>query len=189
MATLTGERLEAFVSGKLSLPLVGDTMAQLGERLPARRGDERVIRAITACVLGALPEEVATLVDWKEFEAFSAHLFRAKGFSVTENIVLSRPRMQVDLLAKSASINLAVDCKHWARTRGGAAMSTIAAAQLRRAATLKSKNPQLGPTAAAILVLVNTPDRFVEGAAVVPVYALFDFLENLDSYREMLRLF
>lgn len=189
MAALGGEKLAEFVSGKRSLPRAGDTIAQLDVRLPGGKGDEKVVRAITACVLGALPEEVAALVDWREFEAFSAQLFRAKGFSVTENIVLSKPRMQIDLLARSPSINLAVDCKHWARGRGEAAMSAIASAQLKRAAALKSKNPRMGPTGAAILVLVNTPDRFVEGAAVVPLYSLFDFLENLDSYREMLRVF
>ena len=81
---------------------------------------------------------------------------------------------------------LAVDCKHWARARGGATLAAASEAQLRRARALRQKRPSLEPIASVILVLANQQERFSQGAAVVPVYALFDFLDNLDSYGELL---
>ncbi len=126
-------------------------------------------------------------MNWKEFESFCASLFRAKGYSVAENIVLKKPRMQVDLLARNGSVALAVDCKHWARAGGGDALARIAKAQSLRAISLRSRRPGLEPLAAVILVMTSGDEKFSEGAAVVPIQSLFDFLDHVESFSGLLR--
>lgn len=185
MERLSGRKLAAFIAGEASVPGADAAIRALADMLGRRAEPDRVIRAGAACAMGALPEEVASLVDWREFEDFSASLFEARGYDVSKNIVLTKPRMQIDLLARS-SMALAVDCKHWARARGGATLAAASEAQLRRARALRQKRPSLEPIASVILVLANQQERFSQGAAVVPVYALFDFLDNLDSYGELL---
>jgi hypothetical protein len=186
---LSGERLREFVDGTSSPQGSEEAVSTLVERLGTSHGDARVLRAMAACMLGALPEEAAALLDWREFESFSASLLRAKGYQVEENVVLTKPRMQLDLLARSGSIAIAVDCKHWARAGGGGLMAGVVRAQVARVQSLRTRRPELEPTTVIILVMTSGRERFVDGAAIVPVQSLFDFLDRLDSFRGMLSFY
>jgi hypothetical protein len=144
----------------------------------------RVIRAIAAIKMGAYPEDVASVLDWKEFETFCAALFRAKGFEVSENITTARPRMQVDLLARSGSLALVVDCKHWYRPMAMSSLSRVIASQEKRADLFRMKRPSLEPMVVVILSAVDETVRYMDGAAIVPVFTLANFLDNLVGYAE-----
>jgi len=143
-----------------------------------------VVRAIAAVKVGTPSEAVARILGWKEFEGFCASLFRAKGFDVTENLTMTKPRGQVDLLARTTSVALAVDCKHWARSRGASALSRVASAQSRRADLLRLKMGGVEQMVVVIVVLADEATRYVNGAAVVPIHALGDFIDNFDRYAE-----
>jgi hypothetical protein len=144
----------------------------------------RAVRAIAAVKAGATPEAVARVLDWKEFEGFCASLLRAKGLTVEENITMTKPRVQVDLLARSVSVALVIDCKHWGRTVGASSLSRVAAAQALRADRLRGRLDQIEPMVVVILVLSNEATRYVNGAAVVPVQALGNFIDDLDRYTD-----
>ncbi len=162
----------------------------MNERLGhSMSGNEKVVKAVVACLLGAVPGEVSTMVDWREFESLCADLFRAKGYVVRQNLVITKPRMQVDILARSGSLAFAVDCKHWARSRGPSGLAKVAEAQLGRVASLRCRLPDLEPTCAVILLIASEQERFVRGAAVVPISTLSDFLDNADSFGDSLRFF
>ncbi|MDV3244155.1 MAG: hypothetical protein LYZ66_03120 [Nitrososphaerales archaeon] len=88
---------------------------------------------------GRVMRVMAALANWREFEVLSASL-RAKGYSVAEKIVLAKRRMQVDLLACSSFIALAVDCEHWLRASGGRR-------SYRRLRRRSARPPPLGPDA------------------------------------------
>jgi len=146
--------------------------------------NRHIVRAMAAVRAGTPPEAVARVLDWKEFEAFCARLLRAKGLEVTENLMLTKPRGQVDILARTSRIALAVDCKHWGRAMGPSSLSRAAGAQARRADMVRLKMNRIAPMVVVILVLSDVPTKYVNGAAVVPVYALGDFIDNVDSYAE-----
>jgi hypothetical protein len=133
-----------------------------------------------------LKQEVAELLDWKEFEAFCADLLRTRGFTVEENLTVTRPRAQIDLLASSDLITLAIDCKHWKRAMGTAALARCVDAQRGRARLLRAKRQSNRPIATVILALSDEPVRFVGGAAVVPLRTLGSFLDAMAGYSEML---
>jgi restriction endonuclease len=154
--------------------------------IPLTQENAHVVRAIAAVRAGTPADAVARILHWKEFEAFCASLFRAKGFDVTENLTMTKPRGQVDLLARTTSVALAVDCKHWARTRGASALSKVASAQARRADLLRAKMDGIEPMVVVIVVLSDEPTRYVNGAAVVPIHALGDFIDNFDGYADSL---
>jgi Holliday junction resolvase len=139
---------------------------------------------LAAVRLGVPPEEAASDLEWREFEGFCAALFKAKGFDVLENVTTTRPRVQVDLLARSSSITLIVDCKHWRRAMGASSLSRVVASQARRADLLRTKMEGLEPVVVVILSMADEQARYVDGAAVVPVFALADFLENLAGYTQ-----
>lgn len=151
--------------------------------------DGRVARALGALKAGASPDLVARFLDWQDFERFCAVLLRARGFAVRENLTFRKPRAQVDILARSPSVALLVDCKQWARERGRSAMAKAAAAQVARARLVRKSQGSLEPMAVVILVLSNEQTRFADGAAIVPVHTLGDFLANLPLYAEHLSFY
>jgi Restriction endonuclease len=175
------------------LPLEGyeaalsSVRATLGPRWSVR--EARVGRAMVAIAANVPADKVASHLDWRDFEGFCAGLLAAKGFRVTEDLRLKKPRIQVDVLARSSGMSLLVDCKHWARERGPAALAKAAAMQSSRARAIRAQLGHLEPMAVVLLVLAPEQARFVDGAAVVPISTLGDFLDKLELYSQELAFY
>ena len=133
-------------------------------------------------------EQVSTLLSWQEFEQLAALLLRAAGFQVRANVVLTRPRAQIDVVAFGESSVLSVDCKHYRREQGPSALERAALAQLRRSSLLRKKSDDPRPIASIILSMSEPDGKFVKGVAVVPVRTLRSFLNSLDTYMQYLDL-
>lgn len=188
MAPLTSGALRKLMAGELDDMAVAE-LERLKLELYGDAGKEesgRVLRAILACTRGARLEDVARTLDWKEFESFCADLLRTRGFTVTENLLISRPRAQIDILARSDLVTLAVDCKHWKRSTGSSSISRCASSQRKRARLLRARAQDLEPIASVILLLAEEQLRFVGGAAVVPVRTLGSFLDGIAGYSDLL---
>lgn len=185
MSGRSPRRPERLLTGELS-PKEAAEIEALGMELYGRPiGDSKVLRAILACRAGARPEELARALDWKEFEAFSADLLRARGYRVEQNVMLRRPRAQVDIVARLGGGALAVDCKHWRRPAGAAFLAKQVEEQRRRARLLRSRLDETGPIVSVILTLSEGSVRFVGGGAVVPIRTLASFLEELPGLTEL----
>ena len=131
---------------------------------------------------GAQPEEVSRLLSWKDFELLSAALLKASGYSVRENVVLTKPRAQLDIVATGTSLTLSVDCKHYRRSHSPSALEKFARDQLRRSELLRRKAQVRGSIASVILSMSEPEGRFVGGVAVVPIRTLRSFLNSVESY-------
>lgn len=149
----------------------------------------RALRGIVAVEAGVRPEAVAKFLDWRDFETFCACLMGARGFEVERDLRLTKPRAQVDILARSPSVSLLVDCKHWGRERGSGALRQVVERQRARALLVRSRFRHLEPLAVVVLSLAEEQARFVDGGAVVPIRTLGDFLDNLATYVQGLTLF
>lgn len=165
-----------------------EALEEVASRLgiPRAATTDEQLAGLALCAKGVSVDAVSRHLGWRDFERFCAGIMRAKGFAVRENVVLRRPRAQVDVLATSGEVSVAVDCKHWRRTPGRSGLTALVEAQKRRARRLHETLDRLPPIASAILVLFDGGARFVSGGAVVPVYAVGDFLDNIESYREQL---
>jgi hypothetical protein len=149
---------------------------------------ERVLVALALCEAGMRPEEVSKHLDWKEFERFCSGVFRAWGFVVRENVLLSKPRAQIDLLAFGANAILSVDCKHWKRAHSPAALGRFANDQLRRSELLRKRLDDRRSIGSLIVSFSEPEGKFVNGVAVVPIRTLASFLGTFESYSNQLEL-
>ena len=191
MVVLTEWNVEKFMTGELSLDGYTDTLRRIADdagmtELPA---GPRVLRAMIAIEAGVPPDFVARYLNWKDFETFCAGLMAAKGFGVTPDLRLKRPRAQVDILARSSTIALIVDCKHWSRERGPSGLAALMEKQKARAALVRRAMKEVEPMAVVLLSLVEERPRYLNGGAIVPVRALGDFLDNLHAYASGLELY
>ncbi len=190
MARLTERTLPVFLDGLKPASDFGVDVREIGYGLGLVdvEGNEKSIRALAACRQGIPPESVSRLLDWKAFEKLCSDLLRAYGYLVTENIHLTKPRAQIDIYARSHMIALAVDCKHRSRPAGPSSVSVWVDAQVLRAERLRAWRRDSPPIASAILVLNDGQVRFVNGGAVVPIFALRSFAESVLEYSGFLRL-
>lgn len=132
--------------------------------------------------MGVQADEVAGLLSWREFEQLSGALLRSAGYQVSDNVVLTKPRAQIDIVAYGTSTILSVDCKHWERGHSPSSLRRFAEDQLRRSSILRAKIDDERPILSAILSASEPSGKFVEGVPIVPVRTLRSFLGTMDSY-------
>lgn len=138
--------------------------------------------------MGAQPDEVSRLLSWREFEQLSAALLKVSGYEIKENVILTKPRAQLDIVAKGTSLVLNLDCKHYRRGHSPSSLAKLAAAQLKRSGLLRKKTGDPRPIASVILCMSEPEGKFVEGVAVVPVRTLRSFLSSVDSFSDLLEM-
>ena len=181
----------AFIGGAPGGPkaerALAAVMAETGAN-PADEEGQRVVRALAAVRLGAAPEVVSKHLGWKEFESFCARLLRLSGYVVRENVVITKPRVQIDIVASGPTMTLSIDCKHWSKAHSNTSLADIAAAQKRRSLILKRRMAG-GPPIASVILSFSAPEGgFVDGVALVPVRTLTNFVQSVESYTRMLEL-
>ena len=151
-------------------------------------GEGPVLAALALIASGATEEEAARSLTWKDFEGFCAQLLRSSGYVVRENVYLSRPRAQIDLVATGPLCVISLDCKHWKRAPSPSALEGFAQAQLRRSRLLRGSLDDPKPIISAILSLSESTGSFIGGVAIVPLRTLRNFIETVESYTGLLTM-
>ena len=148
-----------------------------------------VLAALSRIRAGQDAELVSRGLTWEEFEDFCAEAMTAAGYSVRRNVMLRKPRRQLDLLAESPTMGLSVDCKHWKRGVGVISLERLALAQIERTRQYKLRldSPDV-PLLPMLLTMVDNITRVVAGVPVVPVFGLKDFLANVTRFDDRLCL-
>ncbi len=77
-------------------------------------GDKLKI-AVTLLEKGLPIDEISVALDWKDFEGLTAAILTSKGFAVIKNMMLTKPRMEIDVIGIRLGIAILIDCKHWKR--------------------------------------------------------------------------
>ena len=63
--------------------------------------------AFAAITDGCPIEEVSECLDWRDFEGLVCHVLLENGFSVEKNVILTKPRMEIDVIGISLSAFIA----------------------------------------------------------------------------------
>ena len=161
--------------------------------------NQRVKLAIHAINNGTDVERVCKVLEWKEFENFTAKAFEENNFAVTRNFRFkgSQRRWEIDVLAYSEPIIVCVDCKRWRRGWGNSVITKMASAQARRTQALSNnlqdiqrniglanwKKATLFPV---ILSLFPGRVKFYNSVPVVPILQLQNFINEFQGHRNEL---
>ena len=157
--------------------------------------NQRVKLAIHAIDQGTDIERVCNVLEWKEFENFTATAFEKNNYAVKRNFRFkaAQRRWEIDVLAYSEPIIVCVDCKRWRRGWGNSAITKVAAAQAQRTEVLAGalhflaqkiglinwKQATLFP---AILSLFPGPVKFYNKVPVVPILQLQNFIDEFEGH-------
>ena len=146
--------------------------------------NDRLRTALFAINLGADLEDVSEYLNWKDFESLTGVILEEKDFDVTKNLILTKPRMEIDVIGKKMDIALLIDCKHW-KNMSKSALDEIVKKQIERVKHFVStENMSALPV---IVTLHQESIQFVGNVPIVPIMKLSSFLDefagNLDSLK------
>jgi hypothetical protein len=144
--------------------------------------NDRLQTALFAIKLGATIENVSEYLTWQDFESITGLILEEKDFDVTKNLILTKPRIEIDVVGTKMDIALLIDCKHW-KTMNKSALDEIVKKQVER---VKRYVANENTSALPVIVTLHQEEiQFVENVPIVPIMKLSSFLDefvgNLDS--------
>ncbi|MDC0856832.1 hypothetical protein OAP96_03330 [Candidatus Nitrosopelagicus sp.] len=144
--------------------------------------NDRLQTALFAIKLGADVESVSEYLTWQDFESITGLILEKKDFDVTKNLILTKPRMEIDVVGTKMDIALLIDCKHW-KTMSKPALDEIVKKQVER---VKRYVVNENMSALPVIVTLHQEEvQFIENVPIVPIMKLSSFLDefigNLDS--------
>jgi len=144
--------------------------------------NDRLQTALFAINLGATIEDVSEYLTWRDFESLTGLILEEKNFDVTKNLIMTKPRIEIDVIGKKMGIALLIDCKHW-KTMSKSALDEIVKKQIER---VKRYVADKSMSALPVIVTLHQEEiQFVDNVPIVPIMKLSSFLDefvgNLDS--------
>jgi len=134
-------------------------------------------------------DEISVLLDWKDFEGLVAEILFSKNFAIIKNLILTKPRMEIDVIGIRLGVAMLIDCKHWKRY-SSSALSSAVKKQIERTKHYISKTP--GAMAVPVIVtLYQDKIDFIDRVPIVPVFQFSSFIDefygNLDQMNTLAR--
>ena len=144
--------------------------------------NDRLQTALFAINLGATIEDVSEYLTWRDFESLTGLILEEKDFDVTKNLIMTKPRMEIDVVGKKMNTALLIDCKHW-KNVSKSALDEIVKKQIER---VKRYVADESMSALPVIVTLHQEEiQFIHNVPIVPIMKLSSFLDefvgNLDS--------
>ena len=145
-------------------------------------GDKLKI-AVSLLEQGCPIDEISVALEWRDFEGLTAEILSEKNFAVIKNMMLTKPRMEIDVVGIRLGIAILIDCKHWKRY-SKSALSTAVKKQIERTKQYVEKTP--GAMAVPVIVtLYQDKINFIDNMPIVPIFQFASFIDefygNIDQ--------
>ena len=155
----------------------GDTVYfELGDKIKA---------AFLIIENGGQIEQVSEHLDWKDFEGLVAQILEEKGFATIKNMILTKPRMEIDVVGINHGIAMLIDCKHWKKL-SQSSLNTIVEKQVKRVKHYVSKTNE-AIAVPIIVTLYHEQINFINRVPIVPIQQFSSFIDefygNLDKVK------
>jgi len=130
-------------------------------------------------------DDISIALDWRDFEGLTAEILSSKGFAVIKNMILTKPRMEIDVIGIRLGIAILIDCKHWKRY-STSSLTNAVKKQIQR--TKKYVEKTQGATAVPVIVtLYQDKVNFIDNVPIVPIFQFSSFIDefygNLDQMK------
>lgn len=130
-------------------------------------------------------DEISIALDWKDFEGLTGEILSLKNFAVIKNMILTKPRMEIDVIGIRLGIAILIDCKHWKRY-SSSALKTAVKKQIERTKHYVEKTPG-GMAVPVIVTLYQDKINFIENVPIVPIFQFASFIDefygNIDQMK------
>ncbi len=130
-------------------------------------------------------DEISVALDWRDFEGLTAAILASKDFAVIKNMILTKPRMEIDVIGIRLGIAILIDCKHWKRY-SISSLATVVKKQIERTKHYVAKTQ--GAIAVPVIVtLYRDKVDFIQSVPIVPIFQFSSFIDefygNIDQMK------
>jgi len=130
-------------------------------------------------------DEISVVLDWRDFEGLTAEILSSKHFGVIKNLIMTKPRMEIDVVGIRLGVAILIDCKHWKRY-SSSSLTTVVKKQVERTKQYVAKTP--GAIAVPVIVtLYQDKINFIENVPIVPIFQFSSFIDefygNMDQMK------
>lgn len=130
-------------------------------------------------------DEIAIALDWRDFEGLTGEILESKNFGIIKNLILTKPRMEIDVIGIRLGIALLIDCKHW-KKYSTSALSEAVRKQVERTKHYISKTS--GAIAVPVIVtLYQDKIDFIDRVPIVPIFQFSSFVDEFYGNLEELK--
>ena len=141
--------------------------------------------AVSLLEHGFLIDELSVALDWKDFEGLTAEILNSKNFAVIKNMMLIKPRMEIDVVGIRLGVAILIDCKHW-KKYSTSSLTTAVKKQVERTKQYVAKTP--GAIAVPVIVtLYQDKINFIDRVPIVPIFQFSSFIDefygNIDQMK------
>ena len=129
-------------------------------------------------------DEIAIALNWKNFEGLVAEMLFSKDFAVIKNLILTKPRMEIDVIGIRLGIAMLVDCKHWKRY-SYSTLSSAVKKQIERTKhyVLKTQGAIAVPV---IVTLYQDKLDFINRVPIVPIFQFSSFIDEFYGHLDQM---
>ena len=177
--------MDEFSAKELLQIFLQNGIGVLDENIVDFQNSDRIKASIFAIRYGAAIEDVSEFLSWQNFEELVSRVLVENGFQVQKNLILTKPRMEIDVVGIKLGISILIDCKHWKRMTQSA-LNDIVNKQIERVKRYVEKTESTSAIP-VIVTLHQEKVNFVNQVPVVPVMQLSSFLDevygNLDKMK------
>ena len=163
--------------------LLQNGIGRLKEDLVYFDENDKLKTCLLTISMGAPIDEISRLLDWKDFESLVAEMLDSSNFDTTRNLVLTKPRMEIDVVGIKSGVAILIDCKHWKRLNDSSLEKAVQK-QIERTKHYLSKE-EIRAAVPAIVTLYEEKLRFINNVPIIPIFQLNSFCEefygNLDE--------
>jgi DNA-binding transcriptional MerR regulator len=148
--------------------------------------NDRLKTSLLALKMGAPIDEISQILDWKDFEALVSEILKLREFDITQNVILTKPRMQIDVVGIKNGVALLIDCKHWKRL-SHSALETVVSKQIERTKQYVIKE-KIRAALPAIVTLYQEETKFINKVPIIPIFQLDSFCDEFYGNLEEMDL-
>ena len=177
--------MDEFSAKELLQIFLQNGIGVLDENIVDFQNSDRIKASIFAIRNGATIEDVSEFLSWQNFEELVSRVLDENGFHIQKNLILTKPRMEIDVVGIKLGISILIDCKHWKRMTQSA-LNDIVEKQVER---VKSYVQKTESTSAIPVIVTQHQEHvdFVNQVPKVPIMELSSFLDefygNLDKMK------
>jgi DNA-binding transcriptional MerR regulator len=130
-------------------------------------------------------DDISIALDWRDFEGLTAEILTSKNFAVIKNLMLTKPRMEIDVVGIRLGVAILIDCKHWKRYSPSSLKSAVDK-QIERTKQYVAKTS--GSMAVPVIVtLYQDKINFIDKVPIVPIFQFSSFIDefygNVDQMK------
>ena len=178
--------MDEFSAKELLQIFIKNGIGVLDENIVKFQNSDKISASVFAIQNGATIEDVSEFLSWQDFEGLVSHVLDENGFRVQKNLILTKPRMEIDVVGIKLGIAILIDCKHWKRITQSA-LSSIVDKQIERVKSYLKKTESTYAIP-VIVTLHQEKVNFVNSVPIVPIMQLSSFLDEFYGNSDKMKI-